>query len=148
MAAAPLRQFHVHHGNILASVMENVRAPHGHCCCVLHGKTSRSDCPVLCLMELFQISSAMFFQCVREVFDVFVSFSKFSHMFRLVWTCSDTFGCIRMRVGAFRRVRTLSENFEFFEKDVPNILLFCTFERFLLLISLVALQAAGRLQAA
>ena len=48
---------------------------------------------------------------VRDLFDVFASFLKFSDLLRPVRIHSDAFGCIRMRLDAFGCVQTLSGKF-------------------------------------
>ena len=80
-------------------------------------------------------SFANIFDVFAKFFHVFASFSKFSDVFGPVWTCLDVFGYVRMHSDASGRVRMRSDAFgkfwKFSKKNVPKILVFASFERFL-----------------
>ena len=71
-----------------------------------------------------------FFANFCSVFDVFVSFSKFSDLFGPVWMRLDAFGCIWMRLGSSGCVLMRSENFGIFQKKLQKNYVFLFFVRF------------------
>ena len=114
----------------------------GHCCADWLGSCIQQAWPLFSSRPTATgdgrnfASFANFFEVFAKFFEVLASFFKFSDVLGPAWTCSDTFGCIRMRLGAFGCVRTLSEKNRVFRANGLIFLFLVSLKGFLASISL------------